>query len=136
MASESGWWRWILGALAAVYVLNFSYLKLAEFSWYTLYTINHAMVGLVLAGVAFATTGPSAIVAFGLNGAIAMLTALSFSEMASKFPESGGVYTFSKKVLSVAVYNHYKRLNDRLDERSKDDIELAKSYLAEAGMAA
>jgi ATP-dependent Clp protease ATP-binding subunit ClpX len=30
----------------------------------------------------------------------------------------------AKKVLSVAVYNHYKRLNDRLDERSKDDIEL------------
>ena len=42
----------LLGALAAVYVLNFSYLKLAEFSWFTLYTINHAMVGLVLAGVA------------------------------------------------------------------------------------
>ncbi len=32
----------------------------------------------------------------------------------------------AKKVLAVAVYNHYKRLNDRLDERSKDDIELAK----------
>ncbi len=42
----------LLGALAAVYVLNFSYLKLAEFSWFTLYTINHAMVGLVLSGVA------------------------------------------------------------------------------------
>ena len=41
----------MLGALAAVYVLNFSYLKLAEFSWFVLYTINHAMVGLVLAGV-------------------------------------------------------------------------------------
>jgi ATP-dependent Clp protease ATP-binding subunit ClpX len=32
-------------------------------------------------------------------------------------------------VLSVAVYNHYKRLNDRMDERSKDDIELAKSNI-------
>ncbi len=42
----------LLGALAAVYVLNFTYLKLAEFSWFTLYIINHAMVGLVLAGVA------------------------------------------------------------------------------------
>ena len=30
-----------------------------------------------------------------------MLTALSFAEMASRFPESGGSYTFSKKVLSV-----------------------------------
>ena len=35
----------------------------------------------------------------------------------------------AKKVLSVAVYNHYKRLNDRLDERSKTDIELAKSNI-------
>jgi amino acid transporter/nucleotide-binding universal stress UspA family protein len=63
-----------------------------------------AIVGggiLALAGVAFATTGPAAIVAFGLNGMVALLTALSFAEMASKFPESGGTYTFSKKVLSV-----------------------------------
>ena len=34
---------------------------------------------LALAGVAFATTGPSAIVAFGINGVIAFLTALSFA---------------------------------------------------------
>ena len=63
-----------------------------------------AIVGggiLALAGVAFANTGPSAIIAFGLNGVIAMLTALTFAEMASRFPESGGTYTFAKKVLSV-----------------------------------
>ncbi len=35
----------------------------------------------------------------------------------------------AKKVLAVAVYNHYKRLNDRLSERSKDDVELAKSNI-------
>jgi ATP-dependent Clp protease ATP-binding subunit ClpX len=35
----------------------------------------------------------------------------------------------AKKVLSVAVYNHYKRLNDRMRERSKDDVELAKSNI-------
>ena len=35
----------------------------------------------------------------------------------------------AKKVLAVAVYNHYKRLNDRLDERSKDKIELSKSNI-------
>ncbi len=35
----------------------------------------------------------------------------------------------AKKVLSVAVYNHYKRLNDRLDERSREDVELAKSNI-------
>ncbi len=63
-----------------------------------------AIVGggiLALAGVAFATAGPAAIVAFALNGLIALLTALSFAEMASAFPESGGTYTFAKKVLSV-----------------------------------
>lgn len=63
-----------------------------------------AIVGggiLALAGVAFASTGPSAIVAFTINGAIAILTALSYAEMAAAFPESGGTYTFSKKVLSA-----------------------------------
>jgi ATP-dependent Clp protease ATP-binding subunit ClpX len=36
----------------------------------------------------------------------------------------------AKKVLSVAVYNHYKRLNDRIGDRSgKDDVELAKSNI-------
>jgi len=35
----------------------------------------------------------------------------------------------AKKVLSVAVYNHYKRLNDRLDDRKQDDVELAKSNI-------
>jgi len=63
-----------------------------------------AIVGggiLALAGIAFATTGPSAILAFALNGIIAFLTALSFAEMASSFPQSGGIYTFAKKVLNV-----------------------------------
>ncbi len=63
-----------------------------------------AIVGggiLVLAGTALATAGPAAIVAFALNGVIALLTALSFAEMASKFPESGGTYTFAKKVFSI-----------------------------------
>jgi amino acid transporter/nucleotide-binding universal stress UspA family protein len=63
-----------------------------------------AIVGggvLALAGVAFSTTGPSAILAFAINGVVAILTALSFAEMSATFPESGGTYTFSKKVLSV-----------------------------------
>jgi len=34
----------------------------------------------------------------------------------------------AKKVLSVAVYNHYKRLDDRTADK-KDDIELAKSNI-------
>jgi len=56
---------------------------------------------LALAGAAFAAAGPSAILAFALNGVIALLTVLSYSEMASKFPESGGVYLYSQKVLSI-----------------------------------
>src|SRR5271170_3802333 len=35
----------------------------------------------------------------------------------------------AKKVLSVAVYNHYKRLQTRSGTRSKDDVELAKSNI-------
>ncbi len=63
-----------------------------------------AIVGggiLVLAGVAFRATGASAIVAFAINGVIAILTALSYAEMSSAFPESGGAYIYAKKVLSV-----------------------------------
>ncbi len=63
-----------------------------------------AIVGggiLALAGIAFATTGPSAIVAFAVNGGIAVLTALSFAQLATRFPESGGTYTYARKVLAV-----------------------------------
>ena len=63
-----------------------------------------AIVGggiLALAGVAFATTGAGALAAFALNGFIAILTALSFAELSALFPQSGGTYTFAKKVLSV-----------------------------------
>ncbi|MEX0823258.1 MAG: amino acid permease [Balneolaceae bacterium] len=65
-----------------------------------------AMVGggiLALAGVAFTVSGPSAILAFILNGAIAFITALSFAEMASANPQSGGTYTYAKKALSLQV---------------------------------
>jgi basic amino acid/polyamine antiporter, APA family len=65
-----------------------------------------AIVGggiLAMAGVAFSATGPSAMLAFALNGIIALLTALSFAEMAAAFPESGGTYTFAKKVLNVRI---------------------------------
>lgn len=35
----------------------------------------------------------------------------------------------AKKVLSVAVYNHYKRLGNRGEDQSKDEIELSKSNI-------
>ena len=63
-----------------------------------------AIVGggiLALAGVAFAITGPSAVLAFALNGGIALLTAMSFAELASRFPESDGTYAYARKVLTV-----------------------------------
>ena len=63
-----------------------------------------AIVGggiLALAGVAFSTAGPSAILAFLLNGILAVVTAFSYAEMSAAFPESGGTYIFSKKILSV-----------------------------------
>ncbi len=56
---------------------------------------------LVLAGVAFSSAGPAAVLAFALNGLVAYLTAMSIAEMSTAFPESGGAYTFAKKVLSV-----------------------------------
>ena len=57
-----------------------------------------AIVGggiFVLAGVAYATAGPAAVVAFAINGAIAFVTAMSFAEISSRFPENGGAYTES-----------------------------------------
>lgn len=63
-----------------------------------------AIVGggiLALAGAGFAVSGPGAILAFALNGVIALLTAFSFAEVASKFPFSGGTYAFARRVLAV-----------------------------------
>ncbi len=63
-----------------------------------------AIVGggiLAMAGVAFEVAGPSALIAFVFNGVIAVLTALSFAEMATTFPVNGGAYRFTKKILSV-----------------------------------
>ncbi len=65
-----------------------------------------AIVGggiLALSGVAFATAGAGALVAFAANGLIAALTALSFAELAAAFPQSGGTYTFAKKVVPVGT---------------------------------
>ncbi|HEX5136680.1 MAG TPA: amino acid permease [Planctomycetota bacterium] len=45
--------------------------------------------------------GPAAILAFALNGVLSLLTAFSFAELASSFPESGGGYVFAKKVFPI-----------------------------------
>ncbi len=65
-----------------------------------------AIVGggiLALAGTALAATGPGAWLAFLLNGLIAIVTALSFAELSTAFPQSGGTYLFAKRVLSVGA---------------------------------
>ena len=65
-----------------------------------------AIVGggiLALAGVAFATAGAAAIIAFALNGVIALITAVSFVRLATKYPESGGTYAYAKRVVSIEV---------------------------------
>ena len=63
-----------------------------------------AIVGggfLALAGIGFRATGPSAILAFTLNGGIALLTVFSFAELAARFPRSGGTYAYARRVLTV-----------------------------------
>ncbi len=65
-----------------------------------------AIVGggiLALAGAAFTATGSGAWLAFLLNGIIAIITALSFAELSTAFPMSGGTYLFAKRVLSVGA---------------------------------
>jgi amino acid transporter len=56
---------------------------------------------LALAGAAFSSAGPSALLAIALNGAIALVTAMSFAELSTAFPQSGGAYVFANKVLSI-----------------------------------
>ena len=55
----------------------------------------------MLAGVAFRDAGPSVLLAMVLNAVVAWLTAMSVTECSTMFPESGGAYTFAKKVLAV-----------------------------------
>jgi len=63
-----------------------------------------AIVGggiFVLGGVAVATAGPAAALAFALNGVIAMITAMAFAELATAFPENGGQYAYARRTFSV-----------------------------------
>ncbi len=65
-----------------------------------------AIVGggiLALAGTAFVATGSGAWLAFLLNGIIAIITSLSFAELSTAFPQSGGTYLFAKRALSVGA---------------------------------
>lgn len=59
-----------------------------------------AMIGagiFVLTGIAAGHAGPALILAFALNGFVTLLTALSYAELGSSFPEAGGGYLWVKK---------------------------------------
>lgn len=63
-----------------------------------------AIVGggiLALAGHAFAVAGPATLLVFAVNGVVALLTAMSFSELATRFPVAGGAYAFARQLLGV-----------------------------------
>ncbi len=59
-----------------------------------------AMIGagiFVLTGIAAGEAGPSALLAFALNGLVTLLTALCYAELASAYPRSGGGYSYVVK---------------------------------------
>jgi amino acid transporter len=62
-----------------------------------------AMIGagiFVLTGLAAEIAGPAAILVFALNGVVTAFTGLSYAELASAIPKSGGGYAFVREVFS------------------------------------
>jgi amino acid transporter len=60
-----------------------------------------AMIGagiFVLTGLAAEIAGPAAILVFALNGIVTAFTGLSYAELASAIPKSGGGYAFVREV--------------------------------------
>lgn len=65
-----------------------------------------AMIGagiFVLTGIAAGESGPASILAFALNGAVTLLTAFAYAELAAAIPEAGGGYAFVRRAFPGAV---------------------------------
>ncbi|UCC68461.1 MAG: amino acid permease [Armatimonadota bacterium] len=61
-----------------------------------------AMVGagiFVLTGIAAGEAGPALILAFALNGVVALTAGMSYAELGSTFPQAGGGYAWAKLAL-------------------------------------
>jgi amino acid transporter/nucleotide-binding universal stress UspA family protein len=61
-----------------------------------------AMIGagiFVLTGSAARVAGPAAILAFAINGLVTLLTAFTYAELGSSYPEAGGGYLWAKEGL-------------------------------------
>jgi len=65
-----------------------------------------AMIGagiFVLTGIAAGESGPASILAFALNGAVTLLTAFAYAELASAIPRAGGGYSFVRMAFPGAL---------------------------------
>ena len=61
-----------------------------------------AMVGagiFVLTGIAAGAAGPALVLAFALNGVLALTVAMCYAELGSTFPQAGGGYAWARQAL-------------------------------------